>query len=405
MARMRICLFTETALPKMGGQELVIDALARQFLALGHEPVVLAQHPRLPLRANDRVLPYPVVRHPRFYSTRYFVSWYRWFLQRLYRRQPFDVLHCHGLYPPGYLAALSRARLDCPVVITSHGGDVYEHNVRLAKPVLKERHIQGLAAADALIAISQFTYDGFRRLCPQAQRIVEIPNGVDLEPFQRPALRPAALDSAIQPGEYAVFIGRLKHRKGVDVLLRALSLLPARDLVDLVIVGDGEERSALEGLAQELGLARRVRFAGKQVGQDKAYLLQNARCAVVPSRMWEAFPLVVLEAYASGLPVIATSTPGLADLVQPGETGILVPPESPKTLADGLRMLFQDQAWARRMGDSARAAAASFSWRSIAERHLQLYEELCAQRVSRERHGAASHRIPAPTLAARGDDR
>src|ERR1700736_3083863 len=98
---MRICLYTETALPKMGGQELVVDALARTFQNLGHEVVVLAPYPRRPLRAHDTSFPYRVVRHPRFYSTRHLVSWYRWWLLRLHRAQAFDVLHCHGLYPPG----------------------------------------------------------------------------------------------------------------------------------------------------------------------------------------------------------------------------------------------------------------------------------------------------------------
>jgi glycosyltransferase involved in cell wall biosynthesis len=387
MAKMRICLYTETALPKMGGQEMVVDALAKQYLALGHDSIVLAPHPRLPLRANDAQLPYPVVRHPRFYSTRFFVSWYRWFLNRLYAKQPFDVLHCHGLYPPGYLAALSRHRLDIPVVITSHGGDVHVDNVRLAKPVLKDRHIQGLAAADALVAISRFTHDGFRRLCPQARRIVEIPNGVDLEPFQQKVRRPADLDPAIQPGEYAVFIGRLKHRKGVDVLLQALALLPPREAVELVIIGDGEERSDLEALTRQLGLDQRVRFVGKQVSASKIYLLQNALCGVVPSRIWEAFGLVVLEDYAAGIPVIASATPGLADLIQPGETGFTVPPESPQALADALRTLFNDKAAAPRMGDNARPLVLQYSWRTIAQRHLELYRELCESRSCRRDEG------------------
>jgi glycosyltransferase involved in cell wall biosynthesis len=114
---MRICLYTETALPKMGGHEMGLDALARQFLNMGHEPVVLAPLPRLPLRPNDSTLPYPVIRHLRFFSTRYLVSWYRWFICRLHRQLEFDVLHCHGIYPPAYLVALSRDTLKIPVVV------------------------------------------------------------------------------------------------------------------------------------------------------------------------------------------------------------------------------------------------------------------------------------------------
>src|SRR5437016_5088415 len=105
---MRICLYTGTALPKLGGQEAVVDALARQFLKLGHEPLVMAPRPRLPLRPDDGTLPYPVISHPRFFSTKFLVSWYRAFLRRAARRNHFDILHCHDVYPTGYLAALTR---------------------------------------------------------------------------------------------------------------------------------------------------------------------------------------------------------------------------------------------------------------------------------------------------------
>ena len=69
--------------------------------------------------------------YPRFYSTQYFVAWYRRYLLNHYRKQPFDLLHCHGIYPPTYLASLLRDEVRVPMVVTSHGGDVYECNVRI----------------------------------------------------------------------------------------------------------------------------------------------------------------------------------------------------------------------------------------------------------------------------------
>src|SRR5207245_1931505 len=120
--------------------------------------------------------------------------------------------------------------------------------------------------------------------------------------------------------------------------------IPATGKVQLVIVGDGEERAALEALRNQLGLIDRVRFLGMLTGQAKAYVLQNARFGVVPSRQWESFGLVVLEGYASGLPMIATDMPGLADLIQPEVTGLLVPPESPDALAAAIQRLFADDA-------------------------------------------------------------
>jgi len=375
---MRICLYTETALPKMGGQELVVDALARQYQKLGHEACVLAPHPRR-LRTSDTSFPYPIYRHPRFFSTRFLVSWYRWWLLRLQRRWHFDVLHCHGVYPPGYLAALCRDRLGVPTLITSHGGDIRQGNLRLAKPIVQKRYQQALENADVLVSISRFTHDNFRRLHPNA-RIVSIPNGVDPEPFAMSAPRPDNLDPGIRSGEYIFFLGRLKNRKGVDLLLKALAQVPANGNVQLVIGGDGEERFALETLAAKLHLTDRVRFLGAVHGPGKIYLLQNALCTSIPSRDWEAFPLVVLESYAAGTPVLATRIPGLEDLVQPGKTGWLAPPESPSELAEVLTRNFADPNVVRSLRAAALNHVRGYSWHAVAQRHVQLYQDLLTSR-------------------------
>jgi glycosyltransferase involved in cell wall biosynthesis len=383
---MRICLYTDTALPKIGGQEFVVDGLARQFTALGHEVVVLAPHPRRPLRAADDALPYRVVRHPRFFSRRFLVPWYRHWLLALHRKRPFDILHCHGLYPPGYLAALCRDRLPVPTVLTSHGGDLQAGHARLTRAGLHGRHVRAVEAADRLVAISRYTRDGLLRLCPRPEKLAAIPNGVDLEPFTELVRCPAGLDVGAAAGEYVLFLGRLTRRKGVDLLLTALARIPTGEPVRVVVAGAGEEARALHAQAERHGLSSRVRFVGRVVGEAKTYLLQNALCAVVPSRGWEGFPVVVLECYAAGTPVIATQVPGLADLVQPGRTGWLVPPEEPQALADALCHAYRNRHETSRLGEEARQRAAHHSWDVIAGRHLRMYEELC------EGHRASGNR-------------
>ncbi|HVU89702.1 MAG TPA: glycosyltransferase family 4 protein [Pirellulales bacterium] len=372
---MRVCLYTDSALPLLGGQEVVVDALARNFMALGHEPIVLAPPPRH-LSMADHEFPYPVLRHPRFISTRHFMEWYKHWLGRAHRQHRFDVLHCHSIYPCGYLAALCQGSLGIPTVITSHGGDVHLSGYRLSKPGMPARYARSIAAADALISISRFTYDGILQLCPTARNIVSIPNGVHLEPFLHQATRSEQLDRRIQRGEYFLFIGRLHERKGVDVLLDAMALLPARRRGLLVIAGDGDERDALEAQSARLKLQNHVRFVGAAKGSTKTWLLQNARFVVTPSRTWEAFGLVVLESYAAGRAVITTMLPGMMDLVMPGETGLLVPPESPAELAQAVGTLWEDEALAQRCGERAKRVAQSYGWPTIAERHLDLYNEL-----------------------------
>lgn len=399
---MRICLYTETALPKIGGQELVVDQLARRFQALGHDVAVLAPRPRRPLRADDDDLPYPVIRHPRFYSTRFLVGFYRRWLLKLHRRFPFDLLHCHGVYPPAYLAARCRPRLDVPLVVTSHGGDVREGSIHLNRSTLHQRHVHALEAADALVALSRFTREGFRRMCPRARRVEDIPNGVDLDAFAVPASRPEGLDPAIRPGEYVLFLGRLKRRKGVDLLLEAFRRMSPEDDVLLVVAGDGEERPVLEAQAVRASVAHRVRFVGASFGERKTYLLQNARCTVMPSRAWEAFPLVVLESFASGVPVIASRVPGLEERIEPGRTGLLVPAESPAELARAIREILRHPARTLQWGEEARRAAHEFSWDAVVGRHLELYRDLLAVRRPQAPERLTARRDDRPPAPRRG---
>ncbi|MDB5290234.1 MAG: hypothetical protein JWL69_1475 [Phycisphaerales bacterium] len=382
---MRICLYTATALPKLGGQEAVVDALARHFTQAGHRAVVLAPRPRLPLRPRDGELPYPVFRHPRFYSTKHFVSFYRRWLRDLYAREKFDVLHCHDVYPTGYLGALCKGQFPAPLLITSHGGDVKEGNIRISKPGMKPRYVRALEAADALVSIGNFTTEGFHRLHPGASRIVPIPNGIDLGPYSAAAKRPANLDPTIRAGEYILFLGRLKSRKGVDVLLEGLALLGGDDHVQCVIAGAGEEEATLRAHVDRLDLSAAVHFVGRRDGPEKIWLLQNALCIAMPSRGWEAFPLVLLEAYAAGKPVVGSRVPGIEDLVEEGRTGLLVAEQSPEALAKALEVMLADLGRARRMGEEARKFAQGYSWESVAKRHIELYQTLLAEREVRSR--------------------
>jgi len=379
---MRICIYTETALPMMGGQEFVVDALAREFRRAGHEVVVLAPQPRSSAAASGGT-DYEVVRHPRFISTWRFVEFYRWFLIRLRARFRYDIVHCHSVHPTGYLAVLARRSTGVPVVITSHGGEVNPANPRLDRPGARHKHAMAIAGADSLISIGRFTSDGFRALSTDPAPIHEIPNGVDVAAFARRAERPQGLDARIGLGGYFLFLGRLSRRKGVDQLLEAYRLLEPVGRPLLVLAGAGEAREALERQATEAGLADAVCFAGPVFGEAKTYLLQNCLAVVMPSRQWEAFPLVALEAFACAKPIIASRVAGLEDVVEPGKSGWLVAPESPGELAAALREAIATPAAAGAYGRNGLAVARNHDWPAIAERHIALFEATIAAKRKR----------------------
>jgi glycosyltransferase involved in cell wall biosynthesis len=309
-------------------------------------------------------------------STRHFVSWYRWFLLWSFRKYHFDILHCHGVYPAGYLGALCRERLRVPLVITNHAGGLEAKLSEANKPILRERYRHALATADGLIAVSQMTSEYYRHLCPDTQNVWKIPNGVDVTAFATPTPRPDNLDPTISSSRYLLFLGRLIRKKGADLLLEAFARLPAHEPLALVVAGTGTDEQWLKERTQELALSERVKFVGWVTGDTKTYLLQNALCCVIPSRGPEAFGLAALESYAAGRPVVAARTAGLSELVLEGRTGHLFEPNSIDSLVSTLRRMLQNPSRLAAMATEARTLAAAYGWPMIADRHLELYRSL-----------------------------
>lgn len=173
-----------------------------------------------------------------------------------------------------------------------------------------------------------------------------------------------------------VTVCRLVKGKGIDIVLRALKILAARGIpYRYVIGGDGPERKALEELADELGLTDSVHFQGSVAGEEKWRLLRNGDVFVMPSRLdstipWqEGFGIAFVEAAAFGLPAVGSRSGGIPDAVVDGETGILVPEESPIDVADALTFFYQKPDIRKEMGRAGRERAVrEFSPRAIAIR-------------------------------------
>jgi glycosyltransferase involved in cell wall biosynthesis len=188
------------------------------------------------------------------------------------------------------------------------------------------------------------------------------------------AVAPAAASG--EESGFFLFVGRLRIRKGVEILLEAMALLKAHGLqARLLIVGDGEHLGALERLARELDLAGSTRFAGRRSAAEVRGLLAASRALVVPS-IYEGMPLVVLEAMEAERAVIASSVSGIPEVVVDGRTGWLVPQEDPERLATALAEAFEDPEEARRRGVAGaerveefyRPQAAARTWEEIVVR-------------------------------------
>jgi glycosyltransferase involved in cell wall biosynthesis len=280
-------------------------------------------------------------------------------LLRLARTLRADVVHTHLVHADvygGLAATLRGTRL----VSTKHNDDPF----RSGPFRFVERGLARLASRVVTIteSLRRFTVE---RVGIPSDKVETIHYGLDDVPD---AWGENPQDGVPTGARVLLAVARLTQQKGVDVAIHALQSLP--EDVMLVVLGEGPERVALEQLARELGVARRVFLLGRV--PDVAAWLRRASVLVHPAR-WEGFGLGVLEAMLAGLPVVATNVSSLPELVADGETGFLVVPDDSSALALGIARALEQP----RLGEAGRQRALrEFSVARMADRTVSLYEAL-----------------------------
>jgi glycosyltransferase involved in cell wall biosynthesis len=286
--------------------------------------------------------------------------------RRLVRERRFELCHCWSGWPSGWIGYALRRRL--PYLVALRGSDVpgYNPRLRLLDPLVF-RHLSRRVwrRARAVTAVSEH----LKALAGRTDRdlpIEVIGNGVDAGVYH-----PGARDPAFS----VLFVGRLIERKGVVHLLRAFRELAATDgSARLTIVGDGPERPRLERLSRELLIADRVEFRGAVPPAELPSIYQRATVFVMPA-LQEGMSNAVLEAMASGLPIVITPTGGSEAI---HGNGIVVPPGEPAAIRDALAAYRENPELARRHGVESRALAERMSWEAVSRAVVDLYRRMLA---------------------------
>ncbi|MEO6809279.1 MAG: glycosyltransferase [Isosphaeraceae bacterium] len=294
-------------------------------------------------------------------------------LRRLVRfmvERQFDVVQT-WIFAANTYGRLAARRAGVPVVVTA------EMAVDLWKgctPLAIDRRLA--CWTDRVVGNSRAVVDFYRNAGIPDDRLAMIYSGIsDEEP---PTVDRAEVRASLglpTDAPLALFVGRLAAQKGVDDLLKALDLLQhVRPDLRTLIVGDGPLRGDLEELANAFRLGGSARFLGHR--DDVPRLLAAADLLVLPS-LYEGLPNVVLEAMRFRVPVVATAAPGTTEVVNDGQTGLLVPPRAPKELARAIRTLLDEPEFARRLGEAGRARVeADFRAETMVARFAELYEGL-----------------------------
>ncbi len=262
-----------------------------------------------------------------------------------------ELIHAH--FGPCGLTVLPLAEsAGLPLIVTFHGRDATSavssrHPLRRPYVIRLQRLFR---ESSTVVAVSAYTAGELRRLGAPAGLIEVLPTGVAVPPI-RPQRPPATRDRAC-----ITFAGRLVEKKGVDVLLQAVSLLRNPRDVELQVIGNGPERHKLEDMAARLGLS--VSFLGWQSPETVRQLIAASTVFCSPSRTArdgdsEGLPTTILEAATTGTPIVASRHAGIPEFVEHGSTGILADENDPRDLARGLTWVLEDAQLAGSLADEA----------------------------------------------------
>jgi glycosyltransferase involved in cell wall biosynthesis len=354
----------------IGGMERQAAWIAERFVALGRRVVIVSTFFPWPifsgkknLRLFERRRGVLIYRVPCWSF-----HWWSWpTSQAVYETIAAWIVHRHaswigaiyaihgysgGIHAPKVAQAVER-----PVVLkltcSGEAGDLLQVMRDANRPELERL----LRTIDRVVYLNDESRDEALAVGVAPERLVSIPNGIDLARFPRD-LAPAELPE-LGPREgrdVVVFVGRLDRQKRVHVLIEAFAKIAARRPgARLAVVGEGVERAPLESLARERGLlGKSVFFLG--VRPDVPNVLRAASVFVLPSAQ-EGMSNALLEAFAAGAPIVATDIPGNRDMVRDGREGLLVPADDAPALERALERLLEDKSLAGRLGRAARERA------------------------------------------------
>jgi glycosyltransferase involved in cell wall biosynthesis len=395
--------------------------LARGLAHAGHTvEVISSRHPRgLSQEWRDGVRWRYVAAPPGDFTNKAWLRDSHAEFLRAHAERPFDVIHSEGS------SALELVRRRChtttPLVVMFHGNFLGLVKASLRRqlaarrpfPVLRElRGIAWLARrhfaygnsycfrpCEAIVPSRQQLLDTCRSHHLEPTRMHVVPNGVDTSVFRpRPRTETRRL-LGLDDGFLFVCVGRLNREKGTHHAISALGLLErAAPAARLLVVGDGEERSPLERLTQKSALGDRVVFAGEQSRGRVALYLAAADAFLFPTERDEAAPLVLPQAMACGLPVIASDRGSVAEVIdRPGQNGLLVPAADVPSLVDAMARLHRDEALRMSLGHRAlKRVEEEYTLERSIGRTVEVYE-VAVGRARRERRPP---RIPLPSTAS-----
>jgi len=376
---MKIALVSPYDYAYPGGVNNHIASLEEHFTRMGHEVKIIAPSSKpknagqnenaivigkpVPIRASGSVVRAPISPMLMF-SDR---------IKKMLELEKFDVVHIHEPMMPALAVSVLHHAEGMVIVGTFHATRSNSFGYTIWKPLLR----RWMNKLDGKIAVSKAAMEFISRYFPGDYEI--IPNGIDLQHFT---------DKAPPVEKYRdgklniLFVGRLEKRKGFKYLLGAYERVKKEfPQCRLIVVSPHSRLSKkYENIAARRNL-KDVVFAGYVSFDDLPGYYNTADIFCSPATGWESFGMVLMEAMATGKPVVASDIPGYAGLISHGVEGLLVKPQDEKALASALMSLLRDKAMRERMGEKGKLKAKDYSWDVVARKVMEYYEKLLQSRT------------------------
>ncbi len=354
---MNICLLGQFP-PHIGGVSSHTYLLARELVERGDEVHVLTYpHPDIKDVDGIHVETAPTVNIKGLRGFLFLISATVKLISMI-RKYNIDLIHAHFLIPPGLIAVLVGGLTGKKVAVTVHGSDIF---IQSRTPVLKPIIKYVLGKADYIAVVDEAIKEQILELGVKGAdaKIKVTHNAVDLEKF-KPDIKSDFKDKLkLDPEKKVIlFVGNLVPQKGLKYLLDAKKQMKSQ--AELVIVGGGPLMRELQERVKKDGIED-VHFTGAR--RDIEKIMPAGDVFVLPSTS-EGFPITLLEAFASGLPAVATSVGGIKELVTP-DVGLLVEPGDPAALGEALDKIIQDSGLRHKMAENAPVKAQKYGYLEI----------------------------------------
>ena len=293
-----------------------------------------------------------------------------------------DLIHCFFTLPSGCFGLYSKKTFNIPYIVSALGADVPGFNIgdwrldvyhALTKPLSKAIWDN----SSSVIANSTSLRELCEKFSPK-QEISVITNGVDTDIFYPPVSKTNGLinQTPAKNEVQLLYISRLTSQKGIETLIRACGILKDRNITNykLTVVGEGHLKDTMFSLIDKFQIKNKVNFLGWKNLEELPDIFRSADIFILPSVM-EGMASVTLQAIASGLPIIVSRVEGNEEILEENVNGLSASYNNPSEFADAMEKLIKSPELRQKMSKNSIEKSKHFSWESIAERYLEMYEK------------------------------